>query len=64
MKTFRVWHKDGKPENIPGNSAEFTKEKTGLKIKIGKRTIAGAVALTEVLEPAIIEVNPPVDDDE
>ena len=50
QKTYRIYHADGKPENIEGASVICKKTKDGLKIKIGKRTITGARMLTEVLE--------------
>lgn len=64
-KTYRVYHHDGKPENIEGSSATHTKQKDGLKIKIGKRVITGAIALVEVIAETkqFVSVQT-VDDDE
>ena len=56
-KTFRIYHADGKPENVEASTATYTRRKDGLKIKIGKRTISGARMLTEVL--AKTEPEPP-----
>ncbi len=50
MKKFCIWHGDGKKEIIEGNSATVSKKPEGLKIKIGKTQIVGAVGLTEVCE--------------
>jgi len=66
MKTFRIYHADGKPENIEAPSATSTKTADGLKIKIGKRTIKGATMLTEVLAKVELPPRKPTnsDDDE
>ena len=66
MKTYRIYHANGKPENIEGSSETHTKTKIGLTVKIGKRTIKDAIALMEVLDEIKlpVQIKPSVDDDE
>lgn len=60
MKTFRIWKSTGEPENIKANRVEFQRTKDGLDVNLftGLRKIIqrkGVVALTEVMEPRVVE---------
>jgi hypothetical protein len=51
MKQFKIWHGDGTNETVSTTATPVIQKKPeGLKIKIGKRTIVGAVGFTEVHE--------------
>jgi hypothetical protein len=63
MKTFRIFHKDGKPETVEASSAIAIKKKDGLTIKIGKRVITDAIMLTEIIAEIQPPKREPADDD-
>jgi hypothetical protein len=58
-KTFRVYHSDGKPEDIKGVSATIVRDKQNkmIAVKIGKRTIDHPIQFWELLE--VVEVKMP-----
>ena len=54
MKRFTIYHGDGSQETVEAAKITFEKKPDGLKIKIGKRIIRGAVALVEYCPPIVI----------
>jgi hypothetical protein len=63
MKTYRIHHADGSPENLVeriGKSVVIEKDKSGrlLKIRHGMRTITDAISIRE-LDPRVESLTPP-----
>ena len=65
-KMFRIYHADGKPENIEGASATIIRNKAGrmTAVKIGKRTIDAPIQFWELIERVEPPQRKPVNDDD
>ena len=66
QKTYRIYHENGKPENVEGSSAQIIRDTKGkmVAVKIGKRKIENPIQCWELMEKIEQPARKPINDDD